>query len=139
MREIGGGDFFPRGGIVRCSSLASAYHSVMGATPTTPTSGPQAETFPASRWTKGNLFFPTRLVVSSQRVSRVKSRLFGSNEESIAISKVASVHISTGMVWSDIRIESTGGTDPITSHGHRKADAQRIRDLIESHQAAFRV
>ena len=97
-----------------------------------------SETFTASRWTKGNLFFPVRIIVTPQHVSRVKSRLFGSNEESIAISKVASVHISTGVVWSDIRIESTGGTDPIASHGHRKADAQRIRDLIESHQAAFR-
>ena len=119
------------------SGIPAAYYNAME-TPSTPTSGGQPETFQASRFTKGNFFFPTRLVVSSQRVSRVKSRLFGSNEESIAISKVASVHISTGMVWSDIRIESTGGTDPITSHGHRKADAQRIRDLIESHQAAFR-
>jgi len=114
------------------------YTSAMGVTPATPAAGGQGETFSASRWTKGNFFFPTRLVISSQRVSRVKPRLFGSNEESIAISKVASVHISTGMVFADIRIESTGGTDPITSHGHRKADAQRIRDLIESHQAAFR-
>ena len=86
-----------------------------------------AETFSASRWTQGNFFFPTKLVISPQRVIRTKSRLFGSNEESIAISKVASVHISTGVVWSEIVIESTGGTDPITSHGHRKADAQRIR------------
>lgn len=94
-----------------------------------------AETFIASRWTKGNHLFPTRLVVSPQRVIRVKSRWFGSNEESIPISKVASVHISTGMVWSDIVVESTGGTDPITSHGHSKKDAQRIRDLIETYQA----
>lgn len=97
-----------------------------------------AETFTASRWTQGNFFFPTKIVVSPQRVIRTKSRLFGSNEESIPISKVASVHISTGMVWSEIVIESTGGTDPITSHGHRKADAQRIRDLIESYQAQSR-
>src|SRR6267154_1024393 len=116
--------------------FSGAYYNAMNATPIPPTS--QAETFSASRWTKGNFWFPIRLVVSSQRVSRVKSRLFGSNEESIAMSKVASVHISTGMVWSEIRIESTGGTDPITSHGHRKADAQRVRDLIESHQAAFK-
>ncbi len=98
-----------------------------------------SETFSASRWTHGNFFFPTRLVVSRQRVTRVKSRLFGSNEESIAMSKVASVHISTGVFWSEIRIESSGGTDPITSHGHRKADAQRIRDLIETYQAQSRV
>jgi len=88
---------------------------------------------------QGNFFFPTKLVISPQRVARVKSRLFGSNEESIAMSKIASVHISTGVFWSEIVIESTGGTDPITSHGHRKADAQRIRDLIERYQAQARV
>jgi hypothetical protein len=97
-----------------------------------------AETFTASRWTRGNLLFPTQLIVSPQRVSRVKGRLFGSNEESIAISKIASVHINTGMIWSEIIIESTGGTDPITSHGHRKADAQRVRDLIEQYQVQSR-
>ena len=97
-----------------------------------------AETFAASRWTRGNFFFPTRIVVSPQRVIRTKSRLFGSNEESIPISKVASVHISTGVFWAEIVIESTGGTDPITSHGHRKADAQRIRDLIETYQSQAR-
>ena len=93
------------------------------------------EVFTASRWTKGNFFFPTRIVVSALRVSRVKRRLFGSLEENISISQVASVKISTGVLWSDILIESTGGTDPITSHGHRKADAIRIRDLVESYQA----
>ncbi len=110
-------------------------HSMTASTIDNPMDSSPAETFTASRWTQGNFFFPTRLVVSPQRVSRVKSRLFGSNEESIAISKVASVHISTGVFWSEIVIESTGGTDPITSHGHRKADAQRIRDLIETYQA----
>ena len=100
-----------------------------------PNSAASNETFSASRWTRGNLWFPTRIVVSPLRVSRVKRRLFGSNEESIAISQVASVKISTGVVWSDILIESTGGNDPITSHGHRKADALRIRDLVESFQA----
>jgi hypothetical protein len=96
------------------------------------------ETFSASRWTKGNFWFPTRIVVSPLRVSRVKRRLFGSNEESISISQVASVKISTGVMWSDILIESTGGTEPITSHGHCKADALRIRDLVEGFQAAAR-
>jgi hypothetical protein len=110
----------------------------MGVTPLTPGPESSVETFTASRWTQGNFLFPTRLVVSPLRVSRVKSRWFGSNDESIAMSKVASVHISTGVLWSEIRIESTGGTDPITSHGHRKADAQRIRDLIESYQAQSR-
>jgi hypothetical protein len=94
------------------------------------------ETFLASRWTRGNFWFPTRIVVSRLRVSRVKRRLLGSNEESISISQVASVKISTGVFWSEIVIESTGGTDPITSHGHRKADALRIRALVEGFQSA---
>ncbi|HEX3822154.1 MAG TPA: hypothetical protein VHW45_17620 [Candidatus Sulfotelmatobacter sp.] len=97
-----------------------------------------SETFSASRWTQGNFFFPTKIIVSPQRVIRTKSRLFGSNEESIPISKVASVHIKMGVVWSEIVIESSGGSDPITSHGHRKAEAQRIRDLIETYQAQSR-
>src|SRR5436189_5417649 len=93
------------------------------------------ETFTASRWTRGNLFFPVRIVVTPLHVSRVKPRLFGTNEESIAISQVASVGITTGIIWSQIRIDSTGGADPITSQGHRKRDAIRIRELIESYQA----
>jgi hypothetical protein len=97
-----------------------------------------AEAFTASRWTQGNFFFPTKIIVSPQRVIRTKSRLFGSNEESIPIAKVASVHIKTGVFWAEMIIESTGGTDPITSHGHRKADAQRIRDLIGQYQAQSR-
>ena len=110
----------------------------MDLTPASPNASAPEETFSASRWTRGNLWFPTRIVVSPLRVSRVKRRLFGSNEESISISQVASVKISTGVFWSDIVIESSGGTDPITSHGHRKADALRIRDLVESFQAARR-
>jgi hypothetical protein len=109
-----------------------------GPNPASPNPPASDETFTASRWTKGNLWFPTRIVVSPLRVSRVKRRLFGSNEESISISQVASVKISTGILWSDILIESTGGTDPITSHGHRKADALRIRDLVEGFQATRR-
>src|SRR5215467_1443930 len=101
-----------------------------------PSSVSASESFSASRWTRGNLIFPTRIVVSPLHVSRVKPRLFGKTEESIAISQVASVQIRTGIIWSEIRIESTGGTDPITSHGHRKADAIRIRELIETYQAA---
>jgi hypothetical protein len=90
--------------------------------------------FKASRWTAGNLWFPLRIEVTPQRVSRIKPRLVGSDEESISISQVASVSIRTGLIWSTIQIDSTGGTDPVVSHGHRKADAIRIRDLIEQFQ-----
>jgi hypothetical protein len=90
--------------------------------------------FKASRWTAGNFWFPLRLEVTPQRVSRIKPRLIGSSEESISISQVASVSIRTGLIWSTIQIDSTGGTDPIVSRGHRKADAIQIRDLVEQFQ-----
>ena len=90
--------------------------------------------FKASRWTSGNRIFPVRIEVTRDRVTRIKPRLFGSNEESIAIAKVASVNIETGLIWSDIRIDSSGGSNPIVSHGHRKGDAREIRALIERFQ-----
>jgi hypothetical protein len=93
------------------------------------------ETFQASRWTTGNLFFPTIIEVSEKAVVRRKKRFFGMDEISMSMSKVASVHIKTGMVWSEILIESSGGSDPLRSHGHTKEDARRIRDLIEGYQA----
>ena len=102
------------------------------------TAATEAETFIASRWTRGNFFFPTRIVVSPEHVLRIKPRLFGSTQESIAIAAVASVNISTGILWSEIRIDSSGGSNPILSHGHRKQDAERIRDLVERFQAARR-
>jgi len=95
------------------------------------------EVFKASRWTKGNLFFPTYIEVSDKAVTRRKRSLFRMDEESMSITKVASVHITTGMIWSEIKIESSGGSDPIESHGHRKDDARRIKELIENAQADF--
>jgi len=94
--------------------------------------------FTASRLTSGNLFFPVRIEINQNRITRIKPRLFGSNEESIAIVKVASVNIKTGLIWSDIRIDSAGGSNPIVSHGHHKDDARAIRDLIERHQQTQR-
>lgn len=93
-----------------------------------------SESFSASRLTKGNFLFPTRIEVTPDRVARIKPKLVGSTEESISIANVASVQISTGLLFSDIRIDSTGGTNPITSHGHTKGDARRIRELIEHYQ-----
>ena len=94
------------------------------------------EVFTASRMTRGNLMFPTRIEVSPERVLRIKPRALGQDEESVAIPKVASVQISVGMMFSEIRIDSAGGTNPIVSHGHRKGDARRIRELIEQYQQA---
>ena len=93
------------------------------------------EVFRASRWTRGNFLFPTVIEVSDKAVTRRKRSWFSQDEMSINISKVASVHIKTGLIWSEILIESSGGTDPMASHGHSKADAQRVKELVEDAQA----
>jgi D-beta-D-heptose 7-phosphate kinase/D-beta-D-heptose 1-phosphate adenosyltransferase len=92
------------------------------------------ETFKASRWTHGNHLFPTTIEVTDRSVVRHKRSWFSQDEMSVSIQKVASVHIKTGLCWSEILIESSGGADPIASHGHRKSDARRIKELIEGYQ-----
>src|SRR5207249_11849108 len=94
-----------------------------------------SETFQASRWTKGNFLFPTVIEVGDKSVVRRKRSWFSRDEISISVQKIASVHIKTGLIWSDILIESSGGTDPLASHGHRKANARRIQHLTEEFQA----
>lgn len=91
--------------------------------------------FQASRLTRGNFLFPTIIEVTDTAVTRRKRRFFGRDEITFSLSKVASVHIKTGFIWSDILIESSGGTDPLASHGHSKGDAQRIKQLIQGYQA----
>ena len=78
--------------------------------------------------------FPTVIEVTDRAVIRHKRSWLTRDEISISITKIASVHIKTGIVWSDILIESSGGSDPLASHGHKKADARRIRELIEEAQ-----
>ena len=82
----------------------------------------------------GNHLFPTVIEVTERAVIRHKRKVFSKDEISISITKVASVHIKTGIIWADILIESSGGTDPLASHGHSKADARRIRQLVEEAQ-----
>ena len=94
------------------------------------------ERFQASRWTRGNFLFPTVIEIDENAVVRRKRTWFNCDEIAISLSKVASVHIKAGLIWADVLIESSGGTDPLTSHGHRKADARRIKKLIEQLQSA---
>ncbi|MBL0311506.1 MAG: hypothetical protein IPP78_02085 [Holophagaceae bacterium] len=95
------------------------------------------EIFKASRFTKGNFLFPTIIEITDTAVVRRLRRWFTVNEMSIHLQRVASVRIETGMMWSDILIESTGGSDPIASHGHYKSDARRIKELIEAAQSSL--
>ena len=93
-----------------------------------------SEVFQASRWTKGNFLFPTLFEITGEAVVRRKRSWFSSSEETIHLSRVASVGIEAGVFFADVRIESTGGGEDLVSHGHWKGDARRIRDLIQEWQ-----
>jgi hypothetical protein len=50
---------------------------------------------------------------------------------------VSSVTIDTGLLFSDIRIETSGGSSSIRCHGHRKQDAVKMHALIERYQTDY--
>ncbi len=50
---------------------------------------------------------------------------------------VASVKIETGMLLSDVLIETSGGTHPIVCHGHHNRDATAMKQLIERYQTDY--
>ncbi len=90
--------------------------------------------FKASRLSPGNLIFPTVIEVTSKHVTRIKPSWVTCTEESISIRQVSSVTVKKGILWADITIHSSGGTSPLLSSGHTNADAEAIKDLIESYQ-----
>jgi len=92
--------------------------------------------FRGSRWTQGNRVWPTQVAVFPNRVVRYTPRLFGHFEETIGIEQVASVSVNAGILFGDVIIETTGGSQPIRCHGHRKRDAEEIRRRITEAQAA---
>src|SRR5689334_24913789 len=95
----------------------------------------EATVFRASRWTRGNHLWPTQVAVFPSQVVRYTPRLFGHFEETIAIHQVASVSIDAGVLFADVIIETTGGSQPIRCHGHGKGDANEMRRLISEAQA----
>jgi hypothetical protein len=95
------------------------------------------DVFRASRWSSGNRLFPTQVLVTPESVVQYKPKWIGHQEEVIHMAHVASVKIATGLILSDIEIETSGGSDPIRCHGHHKADAKRMKTLIEQAQSAY--
>lgn len=98
---------------------------------------PGEHVFRASRWSRGNRLFPTQVAITPQSVSHYTPEWFGRKEHSIHMAHIASVRIDTNMVFSDVVIESSGGTSTVVCHGHSKADAARIKDVIERYQSAY--
>jgi hypothetical protein len=93
--------------------------------------------FRASRLSQGNRFFPTQVLITPTSVVHYTPELIGRREQSIHMAHVASVSINTNLLFSDVIIETSGGTEPVRCHGHRKRDAIRMKQLIEEHQTAY--
>jgi hypothetical protein len=93
--------------------------------------------FRASRWSSGNRLFPTQVAITPDSIDHYTPEWFGRKEHSIHMAHVASVHIDTNLLFSDVIIESSGGTSTVVCHGHRKRDAARMKDLIEQYQTAY--
>lgn len=93
--------------------------------------------FRASRLSSGNHLFPTQVEITSTAIVQHTPRWFGRSEHSIHIAHVSSVRVDTGMVFSDVYIETSGGASPVKCHGHRKRDALEMQRLIEKFQSSY--
>src|SRR5207248_7844494 len=92
------------------------------------------DVFRASRMSAGNHLFPTQVLITPTSVVQFTPRWIGRREETIHMAHIASVKIDTGVLLANVLIETSGGTDPIACHGHRKGDAVAMKDLIERYQ-----
>jgi len=98
---------------------------------------PGDHVFRASRLSRGNLFFPTQVAVTPTSVVHYTPELAGGREHSMHIAHIASVLIDRNLMFSDVLIESSGGTSPVRCHGHSKADAVEMKRLIEQFQTDY--
>jgi hypothetical protein len=95
------------------------------------------DVFRASRLSGGNRLFPTQVAITKDSVVQYTPKWIGHSEEVIHVAHIASVKIATGALLSDLEIETSGGSDPISCHGHHKADAMKMKSLIEQYQGAY--
>src|SRR3954466_12321688 len=98
---------------------------------------PGEHVFRASRWSRGNHLFPAQVAVNPGDVVQYVPGWVGRREHTIHMAHIASVDISTNLFFSNIVIETSGGSDPVRCYGHRKRDAVEIKRLINQHQTAY--
>ena len=98
---------------------------------------PGENVFRASRWSRGNHLFPTQVAIAPSSVTHYTPQWFGRREQSIHMAHVASVEIDTNLFFSNVVIETSGGSEPVRCYGHRKRDAIEMKQLIEKHQSEY--
>ena len=90
--------------------------------------------YKSNRLTNGNFLFPDEVTVADDGIHFIKRRLLGSDEEIITYGKIASVKVNSGIMFANLTIETTGGSQPIFINGLAKNDAQEIKDAIRYYQ-----
>ena len=95
------------------------------------------DVFRASRLSAGNHLFPTQVLITPVSVVQYTPRWIGRQEETIHMAHLSSVKIDTGLLLSNVLIETSGGSHPIRCHGHYKGDANAIKQLIERYQTQY--
>ena len=90
--------------------------------------------YASSRLTSGNFLFPDEVTVAEDGIHFIKRRIFGSDEELITYGKIASVKLNSGIIFADITIETSGGSQPIFINGLLKGAAQEIKEAIRYYQ-----
>jgi len=98
---------------------------------------PGEHVFRASRWSRGNHLFPTQVAISPTDVVQYEPHWIGRREHTIHMAHIASVDIKTNLFFSNVVIETTGGSDPVRCYGHRKADAIEMKRLINQYQTEY--
>jgi hypothetical protein len=93
--------------------------------------------FRASRLSHGNFLLPTQVAVTPSSVVHYTPEIVGGREHSMHIAHVASVMIDRNLFFSNVVIESSGGTSPVRCYGHRKADAIAMKRMIEQFQSEY--
>ena len=95
------------------------------------------DVFRASRMSGGNRLLPTQVLITPTSVVQHIPRWVGRQQETIHMAHIASVKVQTGVLLSNVLIETSGGASPIVCHGHHKSDAVRMQQLIEQYQSEY--
>ena len=98
---------------------------------------PGEHVFRASRMSRGNFLFPTQVAVTRGSVLHYTPEMVGGREQSIHIHHISSVLVDRNLFFSDVVIETSGGTSQVRCHGHRKRDAVAMKRLIEQFQSEY--
>jgi hypothetical protein len=119
------------GGVVAVLALLATWVAVRGR------KVPGDHVFRASRWSRGNHVFPTQVAITPTSVVQYTPQWFGRREHSIHMAHVASVEVDTNLFFSNVVIETSGGSDPVRCHGHRKRDAIEMKRLMADYQSEY--